>query len=201
MQKKDDGKRISESEAINRLYREVKIWNDGDPSHGSGNFQDQPYPFTVDPSKIGVRTEFFGLRKVWKPVDIFMNMFGISRVCGKANDAIDCIVTSTNEYINKRWKFERGQPPARKVGGQPEGARVGPLADRGRYVTEAELLSFLGLNFLMGYHRLPKLEHYWEMKPDTGFGLGLFQQSMTRERFKFISKHITITSPAEIRPG
>jgi hypothetical protein len=38
MQKKSDGKRISESEAINRLYREVKIWNDGDPSHGSGNF-------------------------------------------------------------------------------------------------------------------------------------------------------------------
>jgi hypothetical protein len=50
----------------------------------------------------------------------------------------------------------------------------------------------------MGYHRLPELEHYWEMKPDTGFGLGLFPQAMTRDRFKFISKHIAITSPAEI---
>ena len=45
---------------------------------------------------------------------------------------------------------------------------------------------------------MPELEHYWEIEPDTGFGLGLFPQSMTRERFKFISKHIAITSPAEI---
>jgi hypothetical protein len=35
----------------------------------------------VDPSKIRVRTEFFGLRKVREPVDIFMNMFGIASVC------------------------------------------------------------------------------------------------------------------------
>jgi hypothetical protein len=124
--------------------------NDGDTSHGSGNFQEQPYPFTVNPSKIGVRTEFFGLRKDWEPVDIFMNMFGIPSVCGKANELIDRIVTSTKEYMNERWKFERGQPPARKVDGRPEGARVGPLADRGRYVRQAELLSFLGQEFSDG---------------------------------------------------
>ena len=70
------------------------------------------------------------------------------------------VSTATNEYINERWKFERGQPPAKKVGGRPEKARVGPLADRGRYVTEAELLTFLGMNFLIGYHRFPELEHY-----------------------------------------
>jgi hypothetical protein len=76
--------------------------------------------------------------------------------------------------MNERWKFERGQPPAR-------------MADRGRYVTQAESLSFLGLNFLMGYYHLSELEHYCEMKPDTGVGLRLFQQSMTLGRFKFIS--------------
>jgi hypothetical protein len=178
MQKKADGKRISESEAINRLYTEVGIWNDGDPSHGSGNFQEKPDPFTVDPSKIGARTEHFNLKKVWEPIDIFMIMFSTPSVCGTYNDAIDRIVDSTNEYINERWPFECGQSPLRKVGGRPEGARVGPLADQGRYVTQAELVSFLGLNFLMGYHRLPKLEHYWEMKPDTGLRLGLFQQSI-----------------------
>jgi hypothetical protein len=134
MQKKADGKKISEGEAINRLYREVKIWNDGDPSHGSGNFQEKPYPFTVDPSKIGVRTEFFGLRKFWEPVDIFMNMFGIPSVCGKDNDAIDCIVTLTNEYINERWKFERSQPPARKVGGHPR------MHGLDNWLTEADTL-------------------------------------------------------------
>jgi hypothetical protein len=63
MQKKADAKRISESEAINRLYREVRIWNDGDPSHGSGNFQENPFPFTVKRSEIGVRTKFFKAKK------------------------------------------------------------------------------------------------------------------------------------------
>jgi hypothetical protein len=139
-----------------------------------------------------VRKDFFGLRKVWEPIDNFMNMFGIPSVCGKDKDAIDRIVTSTNEYINERWKFERGQPPARKLAADPG------LYVLNRWLNEAELLSFLSLNFLMGYHRLPELEYYWEMKPDTGFGLGLFPQSMTRERLKFISKHIVITSPAEI---
>jgi hypothetical protein len=105
MQKKADGKRIRESEAINRLYRELRIWNDGDPSHGSGNFQEKPYPFTVDPSKIGVRTEHFNPRKVWEPIDFFMIMFSTPSVCGTYNDAIDRIVDSTNECINERWKF------------------------------------------------------------------------------------------------
>ena len=198
MQKKADGKRISESEAINRLYREVRIWNDGDPSHGRGNFQEDPFPFTVDPSEIGVRTDFFKHKKVWEPIDIFMMMFSTPSTDGIYIDAIERIVDSTNDYITENWPIERGQPPARKVGGRPEGARVGPMADVGRYVTRPELLSFLGLNFLMGYHRLPEIELYWEMKPDTGSGLGLFPQAMTRDRFKFITAHIAIASPAEI---
>jgi hypothetical protein len=199
MQKKADAKRISESEAINRLYREVRGWNDGDPSHGSGNFPEKAFPFTVDPSEIGeCYSKSLKTAKVWQPIEIFFGMFGRPTPCGTDNEAIDRIVDSTNDYINERWAFDRGQPPARKVGGRPEGARVGPMADKGRYVTKAELLAFLGLNCLMGYHRLPEIEHYWEDKPDTGSGLGLFQQAMTRDRFKFISTHIAITSPAEI---
>jgi hypothetical protein len=198
MQKKADAKRISESEAINRLYREVRIWNDGDPSHGSGNFQENPFPFTVKRSEIGVRTKFFKAKKVWEPIDIFLMMFSTPSTDGIYIDAIDRIVDSTNDYITENWPIERGQPPARKVGGRPEGARVGPTADVGGYVTRPELLSFLGLNFLMGYHRLPEIELYWEMKPDTGSGLGLFPQAMTRDRFKFITAHIAIASPAEI---
>ena len=81
MQKKGGGKRIRKSEEINRLYREVKIWNDSDPSHGSGNFKEQAYPFTVDPSKIGVRIEFLGFKKDWEQVNIFMNLFGLPSVC------------------------------------------------------------------------------------------------------------------------
>ncbi len=107
MQKKADEKRISESEAINRLYREVKIWNDGDPSHESVNFKEKPYPFTVDPSNIGVKTKIFGLRKVWEPVNIFINMFGLPSICGKDNDAIDRIVTKGRKVGESSAKLIR----------------------------------------------------------------------------------------------
>ena len=39
---------------------------------------------------------------------------------------------------------------------------------------------------------------YWERQPDSGYGLGIVQQAMTRERFKFISKHIACDSPLEL---
>jgi hypothetical protein len=69
------------------------------------------------------------------------------------------------------------------------------MADRDDgYVTQAELLTFLGL--LMGYHYLPELSLYWAQDPDLG--LGIVQQSMTRDRFKFISKHVAITSPEDL---
>ena len=101
--------------------------------------------------------------------------------------------------ISKGIRVEKtGRPPTRKVGGRPEGARVGPLADDdGGYVRHVELLSFLGLNMLMGYHHLPELSLYWWQEPDLG--LGIVRQSMTRERFKFISKHLSVTSPEELR--
>jgi len=29
-----------------------------------------------------------------------------------------------------------------------------------------KVLNFLGINFLMGYHRLPRWKHYWNCAPD-----------------------------------
>jgi hypothetical protein len=50
----------------------------------------------------------------------------------------------------------------------------------------------------MGYHRLPELLMYWERQPDTGYGLGIVHQAMTRERFKFISKHLACADHGEL---
>ncbi len=54
-------------------------------------------------------------------------------------------------------------------------------------VDRYKLVALLGIQFLMGYYRLPKMSMYWERQPDSGYGLGIVHQAMTRERFKFIS--------------
>ncbi|XP_046650999.1 piggyBac transposable element-derived protein 3-like [Daphnia pulicaria] len=36
---------------------------------------------------------------------------------------------------------------------------------------------------------------FWEQQPDAGLGLRIIQQAITRERFKFITKHIARASP------
>jgi hypothetical protein len=76
MQKKADEKVISESEQYNKLYREIKSWNDGDFRHGKGFYQEKTIPFTVK-EQIGVKRDAFILKKDWQPVEMFLNMFGI----------------------------------------------------------------------------------------------------------------------------
>jgi hypothetical protein len=53
----------------------------------------------------------------------------------------------------------------------------------GGLVDKYELVAFFGIQFLMVYHRLPELSMYWERQPDSGYGLGIVHQAMTRERF------------------
>jgi hypothetical protein len=54
MQKKVDEKVISESDKYNKLYREIKSWNDGNFRHGRGFHQEKAIPFTVSNEEIGV---------------------------------------------------------------------------------------------------------------------------------------------------
>jgi hypothetical protein len=54
MQKKADEKVISESDKYNKLYREIKSWNDGNFRHGRGFHQEKAIPFTVSNEEIGV---------------------------------------------------------------------------------------------------------------------------------------------------
>ena len=56
-----------------------------------------------------------------------------------------------------------------------------------------ELLNFLGIQLLMGYHRLPDMDLYWS--GDVDVGVGLVQNVMSRDRFKIISSNLHVVQP------
>ena len=47
--------------------------------------------------------------------------------------------------------------------------------------TLEELFAFLGINILIGIHKLPKMRDYWSV--EGGLGNTLIQKKMTRDRF------------------
>ena len=54
--------------------------------------------------------------------------------------------------------------------------------------TLEELCAFLGINILMGIHKLPKMRDYWSV--DEGLGNTLIQKTMTRDRFLEILQNL-----------
>ena len=54
--------------------------------------------------------------------------------------------------------------------------------------TLKELCAFLGINILMGIHKLPKMRDYWSV--DEGLGNTLIQKTMTRDRFLEILQNL-----------
>ena len=54
--------------------------------------------------------------------------------------------------------------------------------------TLEELSVFLGINILMGIHKLPKMRDYWLV--DEGLGNTLIQKTMTRDRFLEILQNL-----------
>ena len=54
--------------------------------------------------------------------------------------------------------------------------------------TLEELSVFLGINILMGIHKLPKMRDYWSV--DEGLGNTLIQKTMTRDRFLEILQNL-----------
>ncbi|KAJ8936520.1 hypothetical protein NQ318_022608 [Aromia moschata] len=55
-------------------------------------------------------------------------------------------------------------------------------------LTIEELLAFIGINFLMAYHRLPAWKQYWNTSEDLG--LPVVADCMTRNRFEEILKYL-----------
>ena len=71
-------------------------------------------------------------------------------------DVVDNILFQTNLYANHR---ERNFPP----------------------LSREEFYGFLTINFIMGYHELPSLSHYW--KADQDLALPILSSTLPRNRF------------------
>lgn len=63
---------------------------------------------------------------------------------------------------------------------------------RGRnlYLSEKEFFSFIGINFLMGYHKLPNWRDYWSGSEDMG--VPLVSRIMSRDRFDSILTNLHV---------
>ncbi len=122
---------------------------------------------------------------------IFWSMLG-------GHQTFDLLLEKTNKRVQDSWNYvEKSNPPSRRFGGRPEGGQSSEMLPGG-FVDRYKLVAFLGIQFLMGYHRLPELSMYWERQPDTGYGIGIVHKAMTRERFKFISKHLACADHGEL---
>ena len=55
--------------------------------------------------------------------------------------------------------------------------------------TLEELCAFLGINILMGIHKLPKMRDYWSV--DEGLGNTLILKTTTRDQFLDILQNLT----------
>lgn len=65
--------------------------------------------------------------------------------------------------------------------------------------TKHELLVFLGINFLMGYHKLPSWKHYWATSEDLG--LPIVRSAMSRDRFDTILTNLHVNDNSQIPTG
>lgn len=57
-------------------------------------------------------------------------------------------------------------------------------------LTENELLAFIGMNFCMGYHKLPSYKNYWSTAKDLN--VKIVSEVMNRNRFSEISSNIHV---------
>lgn len=79
------------------------------------------------------------------------------------NHVVDFVCYQSNHYrVLNNWKFPKIMP--------------------------CDLLAWLGINFLRGYHRLPSTESYWSLSDDLG--VDLVRNSMSRDRYQQITRSL-----------
>ena len=86
----------------------------------------------------------------------------------------DLIVAETNRYARLRKK--------------------GNWAD----VDREEMWTFMGINILMGIHRLPRISNYWSR--DSLLGIPALKRYMSRNRFWEIWTHLHIVDNSRLSP-
>jgi hypothetical protein len=195
MPRKADAKLIAHHNAINKHWKGVRYWTDVEEDYRENDNENQEpqyrqysYPFTAE-EPVGPVFSKFHPRD--NPLHIFWSMFG-------GFQTFDLLLEKTNKRIRDSWNYVEkaihhlGDLEADQKGGNLAKCFLKGLIDR------YELVAFLGIQFLMGYHRLPELSMYWERQLDSGYCLEIVHQAMTRERFKFISKHLACADHGEL---
>ena len=66
-------------------------------------------------------------------------------------------------------------------------------------MTEDELMSFLALLILSGYHTVPGEHYYWSTGDD--FSVPIFRETMPRERFKLIKRYLHLVDNEQLQMG
>ena len=62
-----------------------------------------------------------------------------------------------------------------------------------------ELRAFIGVNFVMGYHKLPNLQNYWE-RGNPSLSVNFVANVMARERFKEILGNLHLSNNEDVVP-
>ena len=202
MQKNYRNKMIEQAQDVNPHWYQVDVWRDGEtrvprsvPTYNAYRFVEK------DPGT--QRAVFAGSKG--RPLDYFYKMLGrTDDVAGGDNDTVTMIYEATNESVRERYDFDKDpegeKMPKPKNRGKASGVRPGYNRNSEEFISRSELISFLGIQLLISYHRLPELSMFWEQQPDAGLGLGVVQQSMARERFRFISKYLAVAIESDAEP-
>ena len=72
----------------------------------------------------------------------------------------------------------------------------GCVSSRRAPTTAAEIWTFLGVIVLMGVHVLPRFHSYWSR--DEFLGIPALKQCMSRDRFKFLLRHLHLVDEANV---
>ena len=79
-----------------------------------------------------------------------------------------------------------------------ESERYAEQSRRTFQISTAEISAFLGINILMGIHKLPSMKDYWSV--EEGLGNILIQNTMTRSRFLEILQNLHVANNLQELP-
>ena len=107
---------------------------------------------------------------------------------GDCHLACDYFLTFLDEDLRENLLFQTNLYQTQKQSGKS----TSPIDQR-------ELFGFLGINFLMGYHKLPSWLDYWKNDPDLG--IPFVSEVMSRNRFGQILWNLHVNDNTQIPPN
>ena len=143
---------------------------------------------------MGVNMAEFRRMRKQDPFHVFSRIYSLTPEEG-SKSLMNIIHDATNEYITARREGRTHSVPKPKRNLKPVSREFANVPDD--IVTMDGLVTFMVIHMLISYNRLPELSMYWKQQPDSGNELGVIQQVMTHERFRFISRHLACSRQAD----